>query len=75
VVKKKKKAIVWTHIGILKKTKKQITMLAEIQGKKIYEMIGLWADHAWGKAKADGIVKDELLMGHHEHRFEGSNDG
>ncbi|MBI5951863.1 MAG: hypothetical protein HY865_09415 [Chloroflexi bacterium] len=51
----------FTHIGVKKVDKRKIAILAKVQGGNIYEMVGAWADEAWNKAKAEGVVSDAMI--------------
>lgn len=51
----------FTHIGIEKKTQRQIALLATVRGGRIYQMVGAWAEEAWKQAKAEGLVMDAMI--------------
>lgn len=57
-----------THVGILKRTQKQISILARVMSNDtkvtMYDLVGLWADEAWEKAKKAGLVTDAMLNAH-----------
>jgi hypothetical protein len=52
----------FTHIGVKKTDQRKIAILAKVQGGNIYEMVGAWADVAWDKAKAEGMVSDAMIQ-------------
>jgi hypothetical protein len=59
----------FTHVGIRKKTQKQIALLAKVfssPGNKvnIYDLVGQWAEEAWKKAVKKGVVTDAMLDAH-----------
>ncbi len=55
----------YTHVGILKRTQKQIALLAKVanggQGVDIYKLVESWAEAAWAEAKEAGLVTDEMI--------------
>jgi hypothetical protein len=61
----KQETNIFTHIYCRKRTKKQVELLAKIQnagdGANMYDLVGTWADDAWEKAKAAGLVNDSML--------------
>jgi len=54
----------FTHIGIERKTQRQIAILAKIHGVTIYDLVGTWTDDAWEKARRAGLVTDAMLGAH-----------
>jgi hypothetical protein len=54
----------FTHVGIRKKTQKQIALLAKIAGVRIYELVEAWAAKEWEKAVKKEVVTDAMLDAH-----------
>src|SRR5690349_4107374 len=56
---------IFTHIHCLKRTKKQVELLAKVanggEGINMYDLVGTWADNAWQKACEAGLVNDSML--------------
>jgi hypothetical protein len=51
-----------THIAVLLQTQKKISILASIEGENMYDLVALWADAAWDKAKKEGLVTDAMIQ-------------
>src|SRR5688572_19524811 len=51
----------YTHVGVLKRTHKQISILASSAGMNMYDLLASWAQDAWEKAKKTGQVTDAML--------------
>lgn len=55
----------FTHVGIRKRTQKQISILARVfsnnEKVKIYDLVGRWADAEWDEAKRAGLVTNAML--------------
>ena len=51
-----------THVAVLPRTQKQLSILSKVRGPFIYELVGAWADEAWEKAKKDGLVTDAMIQ-------------
>ncbi|RPI95403.1 MAG: hypothetical protein EHM40_03375 [Chloroflexi bacterium] len=51
----------FTHIGLKKRTKKQIAILAKVIGRKQFALIAMWTDDAWKQAREAGLVTDAML--------------
>ena len=56
---------IFTHIHCLKRTKKQIELLASVanagEGVNMYDLVGSWANTAWEEAKEAGLVTEAML--------------
>lgn len=51
----------FTQIGVLPETQKKLSVLASTVGPSIYELVEIWTNEAWEKARKDGLVTDTLL--------------
>jgi len=55
----------YTHVGVLKTTKKKIAILKSVanngQGMEINQLLETWAQNAWEEAKKAGLVTDAML--------------
>jgi hypothetical protein len=51
----------FTHVGIKKKTKRKIAILAKAQGVDIYELVEYWANEDWKIAEKKGLVTKAML--------------
>lgn len=51
-----------THINVLPMTRKQLAILASVNGTFVYEQVEALADEAWKKAKAAGQVTDAMIQ-------------
>jgi hypothetical protein len=51
----------FTHVGLRTDTKKKITILAKVLGRKQYRLLQIWTDDAWNLAKKAGLVTDAML--------------
>lgn len=52
----------YTHVGVLVETQKKISILASVTGENIYDLVALWTDQAWEKAKEEGVVTDAMVQ-------------
>lgn len=52
----------YTQIAVTPLTQKKVSILAAVIGPSIYELVEAWADEAWQKAKADGLVTDAMIQ-------------
>jgi hypothetical protein len=51
----------FTHVGVEVQTQKKISILAKVEGENIYDLVALWAEEAWEKARKAGRVTDAML--------------
>ena len=55
----------YTHVGVLKRTQKQIAILSNVanggEGVEMYKLVDAWAQTAWQEAKDAGLVNDAML--------------
>jgi hypothetical protein len=54
----------YTHVGVLVETQRKISLLANIQGVYIRDLVETWAEDAWKKAVKRGLVTDAMLDAH-----------
>jgi hypothetical protein len=52
----------FTHIGVKRRTQRQVAFLAKVHDVDIYSLVGSWADDAWQDALQAGLVTDKMLV-------------
>lgn len=51
----------YTHVGIKKRAQRQIAILAQVKGIRIYAFVDLLAEAAWQDALQAGLVTDAMI--------------
>jgi len=52
----------YTHLAVLVKTQKKVSIIASVTGESILDLVESWADKAWEDAKKDGLVTDAMIQ-------------
>ena len=57
----------FVNIGVEPRTRRMISILANVHDENIYDVVGHWAEQAWEEAKAKGLVTDAMLAPRKAH--------